>query len=42
MKKPTPPRLDVFTDKHRAEQEKKDKAAGVIFMASLKPSKWLK
>ena len=42
MKKPAPPRLDVYTDKGRAEQEKKDKIAGVLFMAALPKSRWIK
>ena len=39
---PKPKRIDVFTDKGRAEAEKKAKADSVVFMAALKPSKWLK
>lgn len=35
-------RLDVFTDKGRAEAEKRRTAESVAFMASLKPSKWVK
>jgi len=40
--KAKPVRLDVFTDKGRAEAEKRRIAESVAFMAGLKPSKWLK
>ena len=42
MKKPTPPRLDIFKDGKRAENEKQAKIDSAKFMAALKASRWIK
>ena len=42
MKKPTPPRLDIFTDGKRAEKEKQRAIDSAKFMAALEASRWIK